>query len=77
MRSKLQILATGATPPDSPKCIAKRESSNVSLVFFYLGGIDTEIYDEEYLDGEHYWKETGKAHDEEGEDESESKSPED
>jgi hypothetical protein len=47
------------------------------LDFFTLGGIDTELYDEESLDGEHYWKETAKAHDEEWEDDSESDSLED
>jgi hypothetical protein len=47
------------------------------LDFFTLGGIDTELYDEEYLDGKHYWKETAKAHNQEWEDDIESESLED
>jgi hypothetical protein len=47
------------------------------LIFSTSAEFDTELYDEEYLDGEHYWKETAKAHEEEWEDESESESPED
>ena len=47
------------------------------LDFFTLGGIDTELYDEEYLDGNHYWKETAKAHDQEWEDDIESESLDD
>lgn len=57
-----------------PDMYSEEEKFQRILDFFNLGGIDTEIYDEEYLDGEHYWKQTAKAQDEDWEDDSGSES---
>jgi protein SERAC1 len=61
-------------PPDM---YSEEEKFQRILDFFNLGGEDTELYDEEYLDGDHYWKETAKAQDEGWEDDSGSESPDD
>jgi protein SERAC1 len=50
----------------------KEEEFQRILDYFHLGGIDTEIYDEDHVDGDRYWKESSKQRDEEDETESES-----
>jgi hypothetical protein len=50
----------------------KEEEFQRILDYFNLGGVDTEIYNKEYIDGDRYWKEQSKAREEDDDLESES-----